>query len=61
MLTHLGFTFLFQGDLERAKVTSEEAAAMLRKQKHLSYLAYALNNLGWVALLRGDSERARAL
>jgi len=34
---------------------------MFRKQKHLSYLSDALNSLGWVALLRGDSERARAL
>ena len=34
---------------------------MLREQKHLSYLADALVNLGWAALLRGDSERARAL
>ncbi len=61
VLTHLGYTFLFQGDLERATVTSEEAAAMLREQKHRSYLADALVNLGWAALLRGDSERARAL
>ena len=34
---------------------------MLREQKHTSYLADALNTLGWVALLRGDSERATAL
>ena len=34
VLTHLGYTFLFQGDLERATATSEEAAAMLREQKH---------------------------
>ena len=61
VLTHLGFTFLFQGDLERATAASEEAADMLREQKHLSYLADALNNLGWAALLQGDSERARAL
>ena len=27
----------------------------------LSYLAYALNNLGWAALLGGPPERARAL
>jgi subtilisin family serine protease len=49
--------FLFQGDLERTTETSEEAAAMFREQKHTSYLAYALNNLGWVALLRGSSDR----
>ena len=61
VLTHLGYTFVLQGDLERATAASEEAAAMLREQKHISYLAYALDNLGWVALLRGDSERARAL
>jgi tetratricopeptide (TPR) repeat protein len=61
VLTHLGFTFLFQGNLEQATATSEEAAAMFREQKHTSYLADALNTLGWVALLRGDSERARAL
>jgi tetratricopeptide (TPR) repeat protein len=52
---------VLQGDLERAKATSEEAAAMLREQKHLSYLADALDNLGWVALLRDESERARTL
>jgi hypothetical protein len=34
---------------------------MLRKQKHTSYLADTLDNLGWAALLRGDSEQARAL
>ena len=61
VLTHLGYTFLFQGDLERATATSEEAAAMLREQKHISYLSEALDSLGWVALLRGDSERARVL
>jgi tetratricopeptide (TPR) repeat protein len=61
VLTHLGFTFLYQGDLERATATSEEAAAMFREQKHLSYLSEALDSLGWVALLRGDSERARVL
>jgi DNA-binding CsgD family transcriptional regulator len=61
VLTHLGFTFVLQGDLERATATSQEAAAMLREQKHTSYLADALYNLGWAALLRGDSERARAL
>ena len=32
---------------------------MLRK--HTSYLADALVNLGWAALLRGDPERARTL
>jgi hypothetical protein len=52
---------VLQGDLERAKATSEEAAAMLREQKHLSYLADALDNLRWVALLRDESERARTL
>jgi hypothetical protein len=52
---------VLQGDLERAKATSEEAAAMLREQKYLSYLADALDNLGWVALLRDESERARTL
>jgi hypothetical protein len=43
------------------RAASGKAAAMFREQKHTSYLADALNNLGWVALLRGDSERARAL
>jgi hypothetical protein len=57
----VGFTFVLHGDLERAKATSEEAAALLREQKHLSYLADALNTLGWVALLRDESERARTL
>ena len=30
-------------------------------RKHTSYLADAIVNLGWAALLGGDPERARAL
>src|SRR5215217_6114422 len=61
ILTHLGYTSLLQGDLDRATAISEEAAVMLREQNHRAYLADVLVNLGWVTLLRGDSERARAL
>jgi len=54
ILTHLGYTLLLQGKLERAMALSEQAVGILRAQKHRSYLAYALSSLGWVALLRGD-------
>jgi non-specific serine/threonine protein kinase len=60
-LTHVGETYLLQGDLERTTAASEEAVAMLREQKHRASLADALDNLGWVALLRGDPDQAKAL
>jgi hypothetical protein len=40
---------------------TEEAVTLLRGQGHKGGVEYALDNLGWAALLRGDHERAEAL
>jgi ATP/maltotriose-dependent transcriptional regulator MalT len=40
---------------------NEEATTLLRNQGHRGGLQYALDKLGWAALMRGDRERAKAL
>jgi DNA-binding CsgD family transcriptional regulator len=60
VLTHLGYTLLLEGDIDRARAVSEEAETMLREQKNRYYIAMALDNLGWAALLESDTERAQA-
>jgi hypothetical protein len=40
---------------------TEEAVTLLQEQGHRGGLEYALDNLGWAALLSGDHERAEVL
>ena len=39
----------------------EEAAALFRQSRYRGHLEFALDNLGWAALLKGDHERAGIL
>jgi hypothetical protein len=52
---------LLQGDLERATVVGEKAVAICREHKHRFMLSEVLCNIGRVALLRGNLERATTL
>jgi non-specific serine/threonine protein kinase len=49
---------LLEGDYERATTLNEEAAGLLRERGYGGGLEFALDNLGWVALLQDDLGRA---
>ena len=57
----MGDEHLLEGNLEIATELNEEAADLFRKQGRRGGLQTALDNLGWAALLRGESDKARAL
>ena len=58
-LINLGFTRLLEGEAEQAETLSREAVALLQERGLRDSVPYALDNLGWAALARGDLERAR--
>lgn len=52
---------LLEGNPERTTALNEEAADLLRKQGRRGGLQFALDNLGWAMLLRGEYDKAKAL
>jgi tetratricopeptide (TPR) repeat protein len=58
-LISLGDEYLLEGNTERATELNAEAAELFRERK--GALQAALNNLGWAALIRGDSPKAERL
>ena len=40
---------------------NEEAAELYRERGNRGHLQYALDNLGWAALMRGDQQQAEVL
>jgi hypothetical protein len=62
MLEQLGSCVLApEGTLSGQAALAEEAAALSKEAGDMTLLPFPLNNLGWVALLRGDLGRAKAL
>jgi non-specific serine/threonine protein kinase len=59
--THLiGVVSIANGDLVEARSCQEEALAAFRQMGDREYTANVLEAIGWVALLTGDQESARA-
>jgi predicted ATPase/class 3 adenylate cyclase len=56
-----GIIILYQGDLERAEALITEALEVGRRLGNLGLTSVALNNLGDIALQRGDTTRAQVL
>ena len=52
-LISVGAEFLLQGDHERGARLNQEASELLRERGSRGHLQYALDNLGWAALMRG--------
>jgi DNA-binding CsgD family transcriptional regulator len=50
---------MLDSDYERGAALNEEAVAQCQEHGYRSGLQYALDNLGWAALLQGEHERAR--
>jgi hypothetical protein len=59
-LISVGAEFLLQGDHERGAMLNEEAAELYREQGNIGHLQYALDNLGWAALMRGEPTAGRS-
>jgi len=57
----VGAEYLLQGDHERGAMLNEEAAGLYRERGNRGHLQYALDNLGWAALMRGNLQQAEAL
>ena len=49
---------VYEGEYARGEALIEEAAALYRERGYKGGLQYALDNLGWAALLQGDYGRA---
>ena len=51
-----GYTLLLEGNPERTMELNEEAADLLRKRGRRGGLQFALDNLVWAMLLRGERQ-----
>ena len=60
-VANLGYTALLQGDYERARVVSEEAADLFRERGHEGDVAFSLANRAQATLLLGRRDEARQL
>ena len=59
-LTSLGYEYLLEGEPEGA-TSLNEGGEIYRKRGHRGDLQFALDNLGWATLLRGEYDKARTL